>query len=260
MKRNFHNYAFTIVEMLLVISIVVMMLLVVTPAVPGMIRSHKMASAINQVRSALSLAQAYAAQHQKYAGIRFQQTNDGRQYLVMIVKDGYRASRYVAIPNAKPSPLSSGIGLISAEVDNPQSGGTRDNYLDNNAGVGDLECIEGARTFSIVFSPTGQLVVKYVEVQPERGHKIFGTQLATTRDTTDGFYRLLSHDYDQDTSAPWCAGELSTTGLYIYEQNEMDEVDPSLRYSEYIGQHGASDSVEQILINIYTGGIIDRDN
>ena len=43
-----------------------------------------MSSAKNQIRAALSQAQAYAARAQKNAGIRFEKSAKGRQYMVLI--------------------------------------------------------------------------------------------------------------------------------------------------------------------------------
>ena len=172
----------------MVVAIIALVLAVGMPNVPGMLRSNKMSSAKNLIKTALAQAQSYAASHSKYAGIRFQKSANGKTYLVLIEHDpvfDYNTSpdgtrdiksvknprRFVAIPGAKPKALPAGIGVLD--------GNSLSRYAmlaDYDAGLLDYakatvlptgyNCIENYQTFSIVFSPTGQLVTKDVSVYP----------------------------------------------------------------------------------------------
>jgi len=258
-KRTINSRGgFTLVEMLVVVAIMAIMLAMAVPSIPGMLRSNKMASAKNTIKSTLGQAQAYAAATQKYAGVRFQQANNGRQYLVVIEHRG--DYEFTAIPNAKPAALPVGIALISGVIDIISNDDLKNDSLRNYDPDDPALCMENLNTFSIIFSPTGQLVVKNVEVVSSgigRG-MIFGTYNSTVLYLpSDGRYRLLSHD--QTDSADWCNNENSTAGLYFYEVGAMGEVRAGLRYSEFINRHVGNNSVERIMINIYTGGVIEEE-
>jgi len=279
MRRTRRQSGFTLIEMLVVVGIMAIMMALVVPNTGGLIQSHRMSSAQNLVRSALAQAQAYAAAHQKYAGIRFQRDRKGTQYLVLIEKmDKIDPDDYVAVPNAKPVPLPTGIFALSGVVDiydggsgssNPnQLMASRNVYLqdyDERAGNG-RACLENATTFGLVFSPSGQLVVKSVEVVP-RGNtdRIFGTYNATGYPVSNLNRRLLSHD-NRPTSAPWCLDELSTSGFYLCDLGLLEGMAEDQRYSsliqEYTGRvwikkYKSNEGIERIMINFYTGRIME---
>jgi prepilin-type N-terminal cleavage/methylation domain-containing protein len=220
MRENKRQAGFSLIEMMVVVVIVGLLTAMAMPMLPWMLKTNREGAAHDLIRGFLTLARAHAAQTQKYAGIRFQQSYAGVQYIVLIeyADDPTNNNGFVAVANTKPIALPDGIAT---------------SIINNTGNVND-DC-----TFSIVFSPTGQLVTKMVEVCPESGHKTFGTYTATKRDPHDGFYRLLSHDSDQLTSAPWCGPEYSVGGLVIYE---MGEEDPKWT---------------PLLINMYTGTLIE---
>jgi len=257
MKKSTEQYGFTLIEMLIVVAIIAVMTAIAVPNVVTMVRSQKMSSARNTIQSVLSQARAYAAQKQKYAGVRFQQAANGRQYLVLIEKSGYDPSGFQAVLNNKPAVLPAGIETISIEVDDPPFGTTPDQYLETIPISNLMHCLDGARTFSIIFTPTGRMKTMEVKVLPIQNHDIFGTGQTTQLDPNHGSFRLLSYDEGGGVPSPWCGAEDSTTGLYVYEQSALEEVLPGDRYSDFISLHKSNNSVEQILTNIYTGEIID---
>ena len=79
--------AFTMVEMITVVTIAALLMAVALPNVPGMIRNVKMSNAKNMVKTALAQAQGYAIRNGVNAGIRFQKAANGRTYMVMIVNE-----------------------------------------------------------------------------------------------------------------------------------------------------------------------------
>ena len=247
--------AFTLIELLVVVAIVGMLAALTAPMAADMVQSYRRAAITNTIRAALRAGKARAATTQKYAGIRFQQSPDGTQYAVIIDKANYDTNTYYAAENIKPVALPAGLGVISGELGTINNDPDRNAYLDSSR---DVWSLDDATTFSIIFSPTGQLVVKNVRVQPRpSGDTTFGNDTATFANPPlallsfdDGHY-----DFDQeqwfDDSSVWCLSESSTTSLYIYDQGEMDQVDPGLRYTDY------ASSLEPILINMYTGQIIE---
>jgi prepilin-type N-terminal cleavage/methylation domain-containing protein len=254
-RLKIRRAGFTMVELLTVMAIIAIMALLVLPGFTKMIQSNKDGAARNLIRAALAEAQAHAAKTQKYAGIRFQFDRDGwangRQYLVLIENVG--GATFVTAPNAKPIALPEGIGVISSEVDN-----FGDPYIDDDAtSDGPLHTLDGATTFNIVFSPTGQMVLKSVTVNPRTDDdKVFNYETYVNNGNAllyyDGWWRD-SVSTGSFTLAPlWCANEPSTKGLYIFEVNKMQEVAASARWSNYIG----TPDVEPVLINMYTGTII----
>ncbi len=181
--------AFTLVEMLTVVTIAAIMMVIAVPNITSMVRNASMTNARNLVKTALSQAQSYAVRNGVHAGIRFQKAANGKTYLVLIENaksfdywngtnksKQYSSQRFVAIPNAKPKALPNGIAAVSASLDRDWND---DDLLDYNYDqlflpynlVTDnfFNCIENQQTFSIVFAPSGQLVTKDVCVEPRRG-------------------------------------------------------------------------------------------
>jgi len=260
---------FTLVELLTVMAIIAVMALLVLPGFTRMISSNKEGAALNLIRAALVEAQVHAAQTQKYAGIRFQFDKNGwaggRQYLVLIEKSSgsTNADEYNAAPNAKPTALPEGIGVIdySMLMQYPVNQSQID---DNNYNLSDNDTnrygLLGSTTFSILFSPTGQLVVKNIYINRwDEYDQVFNSDYYVNLPPVKGQLPppLLSHDRNWPTQSEygsdWCRQEDSAKGFYIFEVNKMlQDVNPGTRWSDYIG----TVEVEPVLINMYTGTII----
>jgi len=259
---------FTLVELLPVMAIIAVMALLVLPGFTRMISSNKEGAALNQIRAALVEAQVHAAQPQKYAGIRFQfEKNgwaDGRQYLVLI--ENINDDEYRAAPNAKPTALPEGVGvidysmLVQYPVNQSQIDDNNYNLSDNNTNPNGLL---GSTTFSILFSPTGQLVVKNLHIYRwDEYDQVFNNQVLVESIPIKGQLPppLLYYDNNNPSwgtkitnSALWCWYETSAKGFYIFEVNKMlQDVNPGTRWSDYIG----TVEVEPVLINMYTGTIL----
>jgi|GEM_PF-3137123 len=272
MANSRKNRGFSLVEMLVVVSIIVLMLSLAMPNAAVLIRSQKLNSAENMIRSALAQARAHAAVNQRYAGVRFEFDRTGwqkgRQYLVLIENQPVATNEFVAVPNVKPLIMPDGLGAISGDI-NGDAYLYDYNPVTNPDGIPLPNCINGATTFSIIFSPSGQVVMKNVKVRP----RIPDDKIINHKERVDildnSAYReykalLYCDDYvgiNWDpiyTSAipykPWCVVEYSTSGLYIYETEKMLAVSlPTLRWSEYVSK------LTPMLINSYTGQIIEEE-
>ncbi len=266
MNKKKQQSGFTLIEMLVVVAIIAVLAALSLPNTMGIIRSHRSAATKNLIRNALAQAQAHAAVTQKYAGVRFQFTKDqwqnNRQYLVLIENDstGGNYERFVAIRNAKAAALPVGMGVISMAAPR-KTGGTEipDNLTEFS--------VMGETTFSIIFSPTGQLVSKDVLLRPKDDFDATGLPfpsddaIVNIQSEVDNGLGLLYCDDDSIIITPCRWGESSALGLYIFDADKLMSIDglsmtPSARAEEraiYI------QSLETILINIYTGTIIKED-
>jgi len=66
---------------------------------------------------------------------------------------------------------------------------------------------------------------------------------------------------NNNDSLPWCtSGENSVGSMFVYMENELAEVDETMCYSQYFGisATGEQEGCEYMLINKYTGGLIEK--
>ena len=270
----------------MVVAIVVLLATLVMPAFTKMLQSNRESTAKVMVRTLLARAQAHAVAHQKYAGVRFQFDSEGweigRQYMVLIEKADVSGNEYVAVADEKTVALPEGIGVLSADVIDRNDFNYSDLNLDDsdltaNEGDGEIFSLNGAVTLSIVFSPTGQLVIKDVVTMPRQpyfdvdGNYVFDSTInhadRVFLDSSNVDRALLFCDgyiwlnFEDSTSGfngtydpqPWLAAKESATGVYLFDVEAMAEVEPDFRYSQYV------QDLEPLLVNRYTGGLIEEE-
>lgn len=264
MKRRRFEAGFTLIEMLVVVSIIAIMISLTVPAINSMVQSQRQTSAKNLIRSALAQAQAYAVKERKYAGLRFQFDADGwetgKQYIVLIEKvPGVYTNEYRAVENVKPTALPEGMGFISGAVD-LWPFNERNDYLDDDetSTYGWPFTLNGATTFSIIFSPSGQLVTKEVEIHERNiNDTTFGTESDASLQppivllSFDIYWDINTEDYS--IGSPWCQSEDSATSFYIFEKSKMADVPAEERYTQYLS------SIRPEFISIYTGKLIEEE-
>lgn len=264
---------FTLTEMLVVIAIVVLLATMVLPAFTEMLQSNRASAAKSLVRTMLARAQAHAVAHQKYAGIRFQFDRDGwqqgRQYMVLIEKAsaGGTTNEYNAVADVKTVTLPKGVGVLSNNAVDIGDMDFSNNNLDEDLLSLEADADGGlldSTSFSIIFSPTGQLVIKMLEIRERNlNDTLFGDEIAVLTDpvlVTDPPAPLLFHDNTTDPpsypvltdSVGWCSTESSATGFYVFEVGAMADVGVGSRYSQYVND------LEPFLVNRYTAGLIDE--
>ncbi len=228
-------------EILTVIAIVVLVTVVSMPAIDVFFNSFaSQGSTEAMINAALSSARAMATSEHRYVGIRFQKIYDERgplyadQYMIFIVYDYDKtklAYGFRAVEGIKPMKLPENIGAMEIVAD--------DTEIDNEAKVKDKT------TFSIVFSPSGKMVVHLVRV--------------ASNNVKDMVFDQMPHQYamfqeDEDVTPPY-KQEPSRRSFLIYDNREFRRAyDNDRPYTDYLKQLAE----KPLYINPYTGTIISQ--
>jgi len=180
----------TLTEMTVVIMTIALLIGLGLPAVRALFNSFETQSGTESVISAaLASARAIAAQHQRYAGIRFQKVSqssdllEAPQYMIFIVQDpDMMAYGFRAVPGLKPIKLPDSVSLMdltivtrrnainptnSTEVrldDQGLNGQQKDTLINEDRELTDTT------TFSIIFSPSGKLVIHGIRARNRDGY------------------------------------------------------------------------------------------
>lgn len=204
--------AFTLIEMTVVIAVIALLTVVAIPSVKALRNAFASYNSPVVINNLLKLARAIAIQHQRCAGIRFQQSANGDQYAIPIISE----------PNI--------TYLDDGSISFRSVGGRQATNLGNQAGIASIAIIENetinqeTTRVSIIFSPVGRLVRKWVMMRPNpntRIDELFG----------DPNYTLFRQE---DT------GYLSDVGFVFYDMRK--EID--------------FERLQPIYINPYMGNII----
>jgi hypothetical protein len=181
----------TLIEMTLVIGTIVLLVGFAVPAVRSLTHSFQSEGAVkSMIDAALSSARAMAMTRQRYVGVRFQKlctsddpadplkgVLDAPQYMIFIMSEGPnfippegpatflpREIGFRAVDGLDPIKLPDTVGVMDfSQGTSPIAVGVMTLGLE-----GDDELVD-ATTFSIVFSPSGRLVVKDVRVRNREG-------------------------------------------------------------------------------------------
>jgi hypothetical protein len=234
--------------MVVVVSIIAVFTVLGLPAIRAFVRSvESEGGAKAMISAALSSGRAIAAREQQYAGVRFQnkyqQDGKGCQYMIFIIYDteiphgvqGNLGCR--AVEGIEPIKLPDSVGVMEVVSGN----GDID---DNPSGE-----VTDKTTFSILFSPSGKLVIHELWVRNRDGDTgnnskddIFNTE-TNIRDNKVG---MFVQDENGDI-------EPSRNSFIIYDKTVFEKVDKDNRYDDYLKD------LEVVYINPYTGTMINRD-
>jgi len=270
---------FTLTEMVVVIATISLLVAVGLP-VMRVIRDsfESKAGGKSMISAALSSARAIAAKEQHYAGIRFQRDSAGNQYMIFIIHDFERTGLnpgFRAVENFKPTKLPENSGVMDLIVRTnhgtnwtdaedvtaePLNAAQLDDTNPQNFGPDQKNRnITDTSTFSIVFSPSGKLVMRDVRVRNRDG--IYQPNNSTANKTTmDSIFNspdnIASYGvgkFIQDDYAELGLGaESSRNGFVIYDKTRFDKLNAIERF-DYISR------LEPVYINSYTGTIISTD-
>jgi prepilin-type N-terminal cleavage/methylation domain-containing protein len=264
------KHGFTLMEMTVVIVVVALLASFALPAARMLFNSFQSQSGTKAVISAaLSSARAIAAKHQHYAGVRFQnryqEDNKGCQYMIFIVQDPeILAWGFRAVDGLEPIKLPDSVGVMDLNLGSTDP----DQIIDADTRINESWEITDTTAFSIIFSPSGKLVIHDVQVRNRDGipdstgelDNPSADDVFNKKDEVDnGIGMFYQDDYaNQDSDlrySPQNFGfgkEPSRNSFIIYDRVEFDKVDVNTRWSDYL------DKLERIYINAYTGTMIKR--
>lgn len=240
----------TLPETVTVVAIIAVLVGLAIPSIRAINSSFQSTGAKNMISAALACARAAAAQHQRYAGVRFQHDIYGDQYIILILHDYDAtglANGFRAIEGRKPIRLPENRGVMDLQT--VAVAPDPDAEIDEPADVNDVT------TFSIIFSPSGKLVIHDVQVRNKDGYR--DSYLATSNDDVfnkraqvrDGTAMFYQDDYQDEGYDE----EPSRSSFIIYDRNIFDSVALDRRWSDYLWKL----QQEPVFINPYTGTIIE---
>ena len=275
--KHSQTRAFTLTEMLVVMAIIGLLVGMSVPAYNSIMKSHRNTASKNLIRASLLRAKAHAAGTQRYTGIRFQfgpgaidpagdeaerkWLTTKKQYLVLIEKvSNSTLYDFAAVADVKPSILPPGVVVMANNLDFDYDGDVDVQDFDE-----DIDLLDGT-TFSIIFSPSGEMVVKTVQIvrrnDPSVVDAIFGDSADVDdedRTSTDPPASLLYFDdpsYMSESfwvSAPWCQEESSMTGFVLFEIGSVMDMAWGEELRQFITD------AQPTLINAYTGSLLEDD-
>ena len=262
----------TLAEMVVVIAAIVLLGGLGLPAIRSFLGSFESGAGAKPVISAaLASARAIAAREQRYAGIRFQKAYNrdapldplkADQYMVFIINDpNIGAYFFRAVEGLEPMKLPDSIGVMDYELINQTiiSVPTWEPSSNHPVDLIDLT------TFSIIFSPSGKMVIHDVRVRNRDGER--DTSLTVSYD--DVFNTKLQVDagvgmFYQDDYYPGFAStpnlglgpEPSRRDFVIYDRREFKSAyEQGIAYSGYLSKLIPG---EVIQINPYTGTMVEK--
>lgn len=228
------NNGFSLIEILIVISIMVILIGITIPSINALQKSFNSTGGENIISSALNTARTIAMTNGHYAGIRFQKEYSpnpfkSSQYIIFILynedtnnfiyDDFYIAEAY------KPIKLPTNVGVMNM------------NKIIQDSDIANDACFIDATTFSIVFSSAGKMLVHNVQVYNKNNEDdIFNTPI----NIQNGRGVFVRDEIPKQ----------SQTNFTIYDCEKFNKTNPIKRYTEYLKD------LKPVFINIYTGDII----
>ncbi len=282
MNRAAHRTkGLTLIEMTLVIATIALLVGFGVPAVRVLINSFQSESGTRSViGAALSSARAMAVKNRRYAGIRFQKrctsrdplnplsgVIDAPQYMIFIVNeekkkmDGLTIG-FRAIEGIEPIKLPDTTGVIDVS------------QIAGNADIDDEVELNDATAFSVVFSPSGKLVMHDVRVRNRDGESRPNNDTGSGKRSMDEVFNsahnittygrgmLIQDDYSARNPAPGndpdygLGKETSRTSFVICDRLRLQQAfrkPVRAVWSEYL-----SDTAQKSVVYVspYTGTLI----
>ena len=270
MKAKSRQSGLTLTEMTVVIMVISLLVSLGLPAVRMLSNSFESQSGARAVISAaMASARAIAAKEQRYAGIRFQKAYHPNgplrvpQYMIFIVHDFDKTglvSGFRAVEGLEPIKLPGSVGVMDLRHrtnQNPRYAGDEPIDDDNKMPVNMPERLTDTTAFSIIFSPSGKLVIHEVRVRNRDAEGDYPSYGDLSRD--DVFNKKAKVDvgiamfYQDDYAELGLGQELSRNGFIIYEEEKFRQAYENGRvWSDYLRK------LVPEYINPYTGTMIER--
>lgn len=286
MKTKPGQSGLTLVEMTTVIAIVALFTAFAIPAMRTFFDSLGSAGSVKgMISGALASARAIAAKEQRYVGVRFQRDLEGHQYMVFVIQDSdIGAYFFRAVEGIQPVKLPDNIGVMDLirvyrdyNPNNYQTYITGETLIRSDTMIANQSDLTDTTAFSIVFSPTGKMVIHEVRIRNRDG---FVDSTSNSNVSYDDVFNKIqqvdqNHEgYDINANPPGAGmfyqddyfdpdlnfypdlglgPEPSRRRFVIYDKIEFAKVDPNRRWTDYLR------TLDVIYINPYTGTIVSAD-
>ena len=273
----------TLTEMTVVVASIVLLAAIGVPAIRAFFRSFETeAGTKNMISAAFASARAMAAAKQQYVGIRFQKAYNlnapdpldpltAPQYMIFIVHDPASepdgtglANGFRALEGLKPVKLPDSVGVMDLTIVQRRIVANQIQFteflVDTDAEIDVPEELRDTTTFSVIFSPSGKLVIHEVRVRnrngridtssPQSTDDIFNTEKQITNPTAPcGMF------YQDDYLTMGLGPEYSRNSFIIYDTKEFTQAyKRGQAFSGYLYRLVP----QAIYINPYTGTIISQ--
>jgi len=288
--RAHRTVGLTLIEMTLVVATIALLMGLALPAVRAMVDSFQSEGGTKSIiHAALSSARTMAVTHQRYVGLRFQKacvSNDpcdplkgelnAPQYMIFIMQDepknmGGLGNGFRAMEGHEPIKLPDTIGVMEP--------GRRKT---DAVGFKVAGALTDATSFSIVFAPSGKLVVHEVRVRNRDGVYRPRNDAGSTKVSHDDVFNsvenicrykegmFIQDDYSQYNPHPGAPVEMpqlglgeedSVTSFFMYDISTLRTMlgkrsGPEPAVIQYLEGLRTSKSV---YVSPYTGDLISSD-
>lgn len=279
MKTRYKQSGRTLAEMAVVIAAIVLLGSFGLPAVRTFLDSFESGAGPKPVISAaLASARAIAAREQRYAGIRFQKAYHpegplkATQYMVFIVheeprKMGNLTIGFRVVEGLKPIKLPDSVGVMDLRYRRNLLSPAGDGLIDADGEISNLDILRDTTAFSIIFSPSGKMVIHDVRVRNRDGYVDSAANTNISSDDIfnkkaqvdagiamfyqDDYYGVLNNPYGDLGLGP----EPSRRSFVIYDRREFKRAyQIGQAYSGYLQRL----LPDVIYINPYTGTMIEK--
>jgi hypothetical protein len=228
------------------------------------------------INAALSNARAIAVKEQRYTGIRFQEAYDPKgpldaaQYIIFIIHDpnldltltvppgcGFRA-----VPGIEPIKLPDEVGVMDLRLGSL----TGEPIISTDLNISQNWQVNDTTTFSIIFSPSGKLVIHGVQVRNRDGYVDSTANSSISNDDTfnkkaqvdAGIGMFYQDDYIGNSLNSYpdlgLGEESSRNSFVIYERDKFKAA-----YEKKQAWSGYLQNLTPVYISPYTGTIIGQD-
>jgi prepilin-type N-terminal cleavage/methylation domain-containing protein len=276
MDRKNKKSGLSLTEVLTSIVIIAILAAISLPAVKAVFHSFSSTgSAEAMVNAALSNARAMAMREQRYVGVRFQKAYnssnqnplDAAQYMIFIINDTDAtglAYGFRAVEGIEPIKMPDNTGVADLQIildHNPTKDPlfvTENQILTDNQ-INSTPQMLDTSTFSIVFSPQGNLVIHGVRVRNINGRTddssrddVFNTNINVDK----GIGKFYQDDYFETSLPDFGLGpEPSRRSFVIYEQDKFRKAFlAGTAFTSYLKP--LLDTAGPIYINSYNGSIM----
>jgi len=268
MRTRSKHSGLTLPELAVVIATIALLVGFALPAIRSLLNSFEtQTGARTLISTALASARAIAAKEQRYAGVRFQQDLAGNQYMIFIIHDYDKTGLspgFRAIEGVKPIKLPEKVGVVDLMYNPDLLNPPEDGIVNSDLELNNVNILTDIMTFSIIFSPSGKLVVHDVRVRNRDGiyqpdNRIFNK--ISLDDVFNSPVNINNHNvgrFVQDDYPQMGLGQEESRNSFIIidQKGEFGQAFANGRaWSDYLAQKAS----DRIYINSYTGTMILHD-